>query len=339
VASPGVFGMHENAKIASANAETFNMFDICLSLQASDGGGGAGAGARERYIEAEAKGIFSRIQKKGQFDIEGIQLLYPVVYEESMNTVLLQECIRYNRLIESMELSLPNLLKALKGLVVMSNELEAIANSIAINQVPKSWASVAYPSMKPCSAWVDDLMERLAFIQNWIDNGVPSVFWISGFYFPQAFLTGSLQNYARKYRMPIDTVSFNFLLRPEEWTKLKAKPNDGVYIRGLYLEGARWDPAVLSINDSLPKQLYTELPVIHLNPAQNRPEVTTGVYRCPVYKILSRRGVLSTTGHSTNFIMWIELPSNRTNILNNEGKSDQEEWIRAGVAAFSSLMY
>lgn len=280
-----------------------------------------------------------KIKARGQFDIEGVSLLYPVLYEESMNTVLLQECIRYNKLINAMEETLPLLLKALKGLVVMSNELEAIANSIAINQVPGLWSSVAYPSMKPCAAWVDDLMERLQFIKDWIDQGVPSVFWISGFYFPQAFLTGSLQNYARKMQLPIDTVSFNFILKKEAWTTLTLKPENGVYIRGLYLEGARWDATINSINDSLPKQLYTDMPVLHLDPEKDRKDPTENIYRCPVYKILSRRGTLSTTGHSTNFVMWIEVPSNRTNILNNEGKCDQEEWIRAGVGAFTSLMY
>jgi dynein heavy chain len=338
-ASPGVFGMHENAKIASANNETFTMFEICLSMQASDGGGGAGGNTRERLIEAAAKDMNEKIQARGEFDIEGISMLYPVVYEESMNTVLLQECIRYNKLISVMELTLPALLKALKGLVVMSGELEAIANSIAVNQVPKDWAKAAYPSMKPCSAWVTDLMDRLTFVDTWIEKGVPSVFWISGFYFPQAFLTGSLQNYARKYKLPIDTVAFNFRVIKMAWERLTSKPADGCYIRGLFMEGARWNAKTESIDDSLPKQLYTEIPVIHLDPQQFRAEPTTGIYRCPVYKILSRRGVLSTTGHSTNFIMWIELPSNRTNIINNEGKSDQEEWIRAGVAAFTSLMY
>lgn len=279
VASPAVFGMHENAKIASANAETFNMFDICLGMQASDSGGGGGAGSREKMIEVAALDIATKIQSKGQFDIEGINLLYPVVYEESMNTVLLQECIRYNKLIDAMELSLPLLLRALKGLVVMTNELEAIANAIALNQVPKAWANVAYPSMKPCSAWVNDLMDRLGFINTWIEKGVPSVFWISGFYFPQAFLTGSLQNYARKHRYPIDQVSFNFIFRQEDWATLTEKPEDGVYIRGLFLEGARWDTSISSINDSLPKQLYTELPVIHLSPMRNRTETTTGMSR------------------------------------------------------------
>lgn len=53
--------------------------------------------------------------------------------------VLVQECIRYNKLIDVMEQSLPELQKALKGLVVMSGELEAVGKAIALNAVPESW--------------------------------------------------------------------------------------------------------------------------------------------------------------------------------------------------------
>lgn len=59
-------------------------------------------------------------------------------------------------------------------------------------------------------AWVTDLNDRVAFLQNWVANGIPAAFWISGFYFPQAFLTGTLQNYARKYIVSIDSINFSY---------------------------------------------------------------------------------------------------------------------------------
>ncbi len=125
-------------------------------------------------------------------------------------------------------------------------------------------------------------------------------------------------------------------LEPED---IKHAPDAGCYIRGLYLEGARYDPSVKGLNDSLPKQLYTLLPIIHLEPVKDRKPPTAGVYLCPVYKILSRQGTLSTTGHSTNFVMYIELPTDRPSIRNNRGMADCDVWIKAGVAAFCALRY
>jgi dynein heavy chain len=64
-------------------------------------------------------------------------------------------------------------------------------------------------------------------------------------------------------------------------------------------------------------------------PIEDRKAPTEGVYNCPLYKVESRRGTLSTTGHSTNFVMFMELAS----------KEHEDIWIRAGVAAFLSLRY
>lgn len=54
------------------------------------------------------------------------------------------ECLwyffRYNRLLGTIHQSLQDLLKALKGLVVMSQELENMANSLYNNTVPAMWA-------------------------------------------------------------------------------------------------------------------------------------------------------------------------------------------------------
>jgi len=176
-------------------------------------------------------------------------------------------------------------------------------------------------------------------IIDWIEHGIPVVFWISGFYFPQSFLTGSRQNYARKKQFAIDTVDFDFVVKKENWQEIKEGPEDGVYIRGLYLEGARWNPDIESIDDSRPKQLYTEMAMIHLLPVKDRKKPEGGVYLTPCYKILSRRGVLATTGHSTNFIMWMELPAKGETFINFEGNADNEKWIKAGVGLFTSLTY
>ena len=161
-----------------------------------------------------------------------------------MNTVLQQEAQRFSRLLSVMSTSLNQILKAIKGLVVMSEPLEKMFNSLFDNQVPTMWSKVAYPSLKPLGSWVKDLVQRCAFIQNWITNGSPAVYWISGFFFPQAFITGTLQNYARKVQISIHTISFDFAVMPGEldaWEKLTTKPEDGCYIRGLYLESAIWD--------------------------------------------------------------------------------------------------
>ena len=59
------------------------------------------------------------------FDMEMVMNKYPVVYEESMNTVLRQELIRFNRLTEVVRSTLFNLQKAIK---VMLSLLKCLQN-------------------------------------------------------------------------------------------------------------------------------------------------------------------------------------------------------------------
>jgi dynein heavy chain len=73
---------------------------------------------------------------------------YPTKYDECLNTVLSQECIRYNSLITVMLSTLALSIKALKGLVVMSPELDSVCDAIFNNQVrmvPRVRESPPYP--------------------------------------------------------------------------------------------------------------------------------------------------------------------------------------------------
>lgn len=67
---------------------------------------------------------------------------------------------------------------------------------------------------------------------------------------------------------------------------------------------------------------------MQLLPCEDKRE-SERIYNCPLYKVVSRSGTLSTTGHSTNFVMYIELPSNEA----------EDQWVRSGVAAFLALRY
>ncbi|TPX59753.1 hypothetical protein SpCBS45565_g07659 [Spizellomyces sp. 'palustris'] len=319
-----VFSMHENANITFAQKETFTLFDTLLALMPKTSKS-AGAKSREEQLTDTAMSIQSRVPKP--FPLDVVLTKYPIEYKESMSTVLIQEVIRYNRLLATIHSTLVELMKALKGLVVMSEALETMCNNIYINQVPLVWAAKAYPSLKSLSSWVIDLVARCDFIQKWIDNGIPTVFWISGFFFPQAFLTGTLQNYARKYVVSIDVLSFDFKVVDMRWEDIHTKPGDGCYIRGLYLEGARWDATKRTLSESRPKELYTEMSVLWLLPKPNRKKPEAGIYDCPVYKTLTRAGTLSTTGHSTNYVLTIEMPTDMP----------QSHWIKRGVALVMSL--
>uniref|UniRef100_A0A2K5ETG1 Dynein axonemal heavy chain 3 n=1 Tax=Aotus nancymaae TaxID=37293 RepID=A0A2K5ETG1_AOTNA len=321
-AHPEVFGLHENADITKDNQETNQLFDgVLLTLPRQSGGSGK---SPQEVVEELAEDILSKLPK--DFDLEEVMKLYPVVYEESMNTVLRQELIRFNRLTKVVRRSLIDLGRAIKGQVLMSSELEEVFNSMLVGKVPAMWAAKSYPSLKPLGGYVADLLARLTFFQEWIDKGPPVVFWISGFYFTQSFLTGVFQNYARKYTIPIDHIGFEFEVTTQE-TVMENNPEDGAYIKGLFLEGARWDRKTMQIGESLPKVLYDPLPIIWLKPGESAMFLHQNIYVCPVYKTSARRGALSTTGHSTNYVLSIELPTDMP----------QKHWINRGVASLCQL--
>ena len=134
-------------------------------------------------------------------------------------------------------------------------------------------------------------------------------------------------------------------MTPDQTIKATTKkPEDGAYIRGLFLEGACWDPKGHALDESHPRELFMPMPSMHLAPKRKEdvpavegiPEQYTGsrtgtahVYMCPVYKTSFRQGVLSTTGHSTNFVMFIRLPM--------LSMHKQKHWIKRGVALLTQL--
>uniref|UniRef100_A0A8C4WR96 Dynein, axonemal, heavy chain 12 n=1 Tax=Eptatretus burgeri TaxID=7764 RepID=A0A8C4WR96_EPTBU len=309
VQHPEVFGLHKNVDISKDLQQTRVLFDSIIQAQ---GGSRQGtSGNTDSTLNDICADILVKLPE--DFDTEAALRRYPVSYEESMNTVLVQEMERFNNLARSIRGSLQSLKKAIRGLVVMNAELEAVSQSVLLGKVPESWAKCSYPSLKPLGSYITDFLTRLQFLQEWYDTGKPEVFWISGFFFTQTFLTGAMQNHARRYMIAIDLLGFQFEVLTTESSE--TSPEDGVYITGLFLDGARWNLQ------------YVMSPCIYLVQGKREEIHHGGRYVCPVYKTSERRGMLSTTGHSTNFVIAIALSSDRP----------VQHWVKRGVALLCQL--
>jgi len=350
-----LYGFHENA-FMSRNLKECN--DLLSSMQKVGDSHFQSKKAPIQILEAgnEIKQISQNVGEKKDEDIlseilnklpdkyyelEAVEKKYPPLYENSMNTVLTQELVRFNILLKTIRSSLMKILSALKGEALMSTELEEVYNSVLLGKIPEQWRVKSYPSLKALGGYINDLKVRLQFFKDWVEVAPPLVYWISGFFFTQSFLTGALQNYARKKGIEIDALNFEFeffyedptdySLEIMDRTKCKLKePEDGVYITGLYLEGCRWDFDQNILEESRPKILFSKAPIIWLKPQKSAPneENDSGrLYSCPVYKTSERRGVLDSTGHSTNYIMDIKMPS----------LEKPEHWVKRGVAMICQL--
>lgn len=85
-------------------------------LQDAASGGGAGD-ASEGVVYEVAGGILEKLPN--DFDTVLALEKYPTSYNQSMNTVLVQEMGRFNNLLITIRNSLRNLRKAIKGMVIV----------------------------------------------------------------------------------------------------------------------------------------------------------------------------------------------------------------------------
>jgi dynein heavy chain len=384
---PEVFGLHDNAEIAKDLHESSSLLHALVStadatahaaasatashsVSGSSALAGASSSVAVTAASAASSGTSSGSESSGQmqakknaallemagsilarlptrFDLAHVYNKYPSKYEDSMNTVLAQECVRFNRLVDRIRESLEQLLRSLKGEIVTSVAMDELGQDMFNGTLPRLWRKVCYPTLKPLGSFFPDLLARLRALSSWVEHGQPVVTWFSGLFFPQSFLTGILQNYVRKNKLAIDQVAFDFEFIDRDpfgqvsmedsrglATALNlARPADGAYISGLYCDGAVWSWGNNCIIDAPPRVMFSPFPVLWLRPmpisliheAEAENPEKAQAYVCPLYRVSSRWGTLMTTGHSTNFVMPVKVPS----------RESQDKWIRRGVALIS----
>ncbi|XP_066588945.1 dynein axonemal heavy chain 6 [Prorops nasuta] len=345
---PEIFGMHENANITYQLKETQLVLNTIMEVQPKESTSKGEKSSSEIAYEM-AEMIMERICIKIDIDTCHPDHLKRDSANRvpSLTTVLIHEVDRYNKLLTKIHSTMENLQRAIKGFVVMSEQLETIFVALLNNQVPQIWHSVnVYPSLKSLGSWIRNLELRTDFIITWLTNCKPVSFWLSGMSFPQGFLTGMQQTYARKYNTPIDQLKLDFIPTDilldqadieaahivaekevkEAYGGLKEQ-TDGVYIHGLFIDAGKWDFQFKILVDANTGEMNPPLPVFHINPVLVLPDPDPR-YVSPLYKTGIRAGVLSTTGHSTNFVVPILLPSAR----------EQAYWILKGTALLIEIM-
>ena len=124
----------------------------------------------------------------------------------------------------------------------MSSELEEVASGILKGKIPGLWMKKSYPSLKPLGSYVNDLIARLKFLQEWYDNVTMECLPCSG-YLVFSSLRPSYRDQSRNAPenkvIPIDLLTFDFKVLGDN--NYETPPEEGVYVNGLFMEGCRWD--------------------------------------------------------------------------------------------------
>jgi dynein heavy chain len=133
----------------------------------------------------------------------------------------------------------------------MSQAMEELQEALTINQVPgrnifhqTSWEALAWPSKRQLDGWFNDLLKRIAQLQDWQEDlRRPMSTWLPALFNPMAFLTALMQVTGRRRNLPLDNMTVEThctVYRDHVQVQEMEHPEDGCFVHGLFIEGARW---------------------------------------------------------------------------------------------------
>lgn len=312
--TPVAFGLHPNAEIAVKTTESEELFRYVMELQPRDGGGGdedAGQTPQAR-VQMLLEQILEKI-KSVNYPLDDIAASCAEDRGPFQN-VFLQECERMNILVNAMNKSLRELELGLLGELQMSVRMEELQDNLFFGRVPGKWAELAFPSLRTLPNWMDNLLLRAQQLTTWTEEStnIPIVVILSYMFNPQSFLTAIMQVTAQKNKLELDKLTIMTDVTRKTLEQTEGRARDGAYVTGLFIEGARWNWQAGTLEESMPKEMFCELPVINCKAILNEKMEKTGMYRCPVYYTADR-------GHTYIFT------------ANLRTKAPAPKWILAGA--------
>ncbi|KAL2308160.1 hypothetical protein Nmel_001164 [Mimus melanotis] len=290
--TPEVFGLHPNADITYQTNLANETFSTIVSIQPKDSSARGGE-TREAVVQHLVDEMLEKLPPDYNPHEVKAQLQKMGAFQP-MNIFLRQEIDRMQLVISRVRTTLTDLKLAIDGTIIMSEELQDALDNIYDARIPKLWFRISWESTT-LGFWFTELLERSQQFSSWLQDGRPNQFWMTGFFNPQGFLTAMRQettrmNLAKGWELD-SVVLYSEVTKMMKEDVVGPPPADvgGVYIHGLFLEGAGWDRRNSRLMESAPKVLFTSLPVVHVyavsRTAPNDPRKQHGnVYSCPVYK-------------------------------------------------------
>ncbi|KAG7190763.1 hypothetical protein KM043_006835 [Ampulex compressa] len=290
---PQAYGLHPNADITYQSSTTQTVLDTIISVQPKEAGVGGGE-SREAIVARQAKEMLAKLP--AAYDVfEVKERLRIMGITAPMNIFLKQEVDRIQVVIKLVRVMLKDLLLAIEGVIVMNEQLRDALDNMYDARIPKMWKARSWESAS-LGFWFTELLERNQQFSNWLYTGRPAKFWMTGFFNPQGFLTAMRQEVTRAHKgWALDNVTLHNDVLRYTADEIKTPPAEGVYVYGLFLEGAGWDRRNNRLCESANKVLYVLMPVIHIFAMYNAPEKNPKLYQCPVYKKPQRTYVLLVT--------------------------------------------
>uniref|UniRef100_A0A2C9JCN9 AAA+ ATPase domain-containing protein n=1 Tax=Biomphalaria glabrata TaxID=6526 RepID=A0A2C9JCN9_BIOGL len=282
---PEVFGLHANADITYQNVTAKNILDTILNIQPKDSSSSGGE-TRESMVYKFCDDVLNKLPV--DYDpFEKVACLAKLGKLEPLVIFLRQELDRMQNVITAVRNTVIDLKLAIDGTIIMSETLRDALDCIYDGRIPAAWKKISWDS-STISFWLNELQDRNTQFRSWLYNGSPKSFWMTGFFNAQGFLTAMRQKVTRNHKgWALDTVVLhNEVTKFENIDAIPTEPPEGVYVHGLFLDGASWDRRNSKLIESKPKVLFEAMPVILITAVSNTtaPPDTSKMYKCPVYK-------------------------------------------------------
>ncbi|XP_071074543.1 dynein axonemal heavy chain 8 [Dasypus novemcinctus] len=280
--NPEVFGLHPNADITYQSNASSAVLETITNIQPKESGGGVGE-TREAIVYRLSEDMLSKLPPD-YIPHEVKARLIKMGHLNSMNIFLRQEIDRMQKVITRLRQSLSDLKLAIEGTIIMSENLRDALDNMYDARIPQIWKRVSWDS-STLGFWFTELLERNAQFSTWIFEGRPNVFWMTGFFNPQGFLTAMRQEVTRAHKgWALDSVTIHNEVLRQTKEEITSPPGEGVYIYGLYMDGAAWDRRNGKLIESTPKVLFSQLPVLHIYAINSTAPKDPKLYVCPIYK-------------------------------------------------------